>query len=280
MAGFGAVSGGGRWPSRLAGGLVAGIVAGGSSAVFVLLTRVPGVSETLVQTKAEVTDVVLLGLGLPGAVALVAVGAVLGAFGGLLGAESLRTWRPTGSAGGASSGGRGRFAPRTMLALFVLAVALIVAPMFVGQYWNHVSSSVGIFVLMGLGLNAVGGYAGLLDLGYVAFFAIGAYAMAILTSSEQGVEMNFWFALPLAMVISGISGALLGIPVLRMRGDYLAIVTLGFGEIIRIFSQNLTGLTGGPQGVRDIGRAVVGGNSFETPQSYFYMIATAVVLIA
>ena len=76
-------------------------------------------------------------------------------------------------------------ARRTSLLLFVLAVALIVGPMFVGQYWNHVSTTVGIFILMGLGLNVVVGYAGLLDLGYVAFFAIGAYAMAILTSPER-----------------------------------------------------------------------------------------------
>ncbi len=280
MAGYRAARDSGGWRRRLVGGLMAGFVAGAFFAVFVLITRVPGVSEKLVQTRIEITDVVFLGLGLPGAAVLVVMGAVLGGLGGLAGAATLRSWRPARLAGARRVAGPARFAPRTLLALFVFAVALIVAPMFVGQYWNHVSSTVGIFVLMGLGLNVVVGYAGLLDLGYVAFFAIGAYAMAILTAPDQGVEMNFWPALLLAMVISGISGTLLGIPVLRMRGDYLAIVTLGFGEIIRIFSQNLTELTGGPQGVRDIARPALGGTIFDTPQPYFYLIATGVVLAA
>lgn len=264
----------------LAAGLSAGLAAGAFFALFLLLTLIPGVSEKLVQTGSEVTDAVLMNLGAAGAGAIVVLGLGMGLLGGLLAAVPMPSTRRIRRTRGRPGSKRGRFAASTLIGLFIFAVALIGVPMLAGQYWNHVATSVGIFVLMGLGLNVVVGYAGLLDLGYVAFFAIGAYAMAILTSPEQGVEMNFWIALPLAMAVSGISGTLLGIPVLRMRGDYLAIVTLGFGEIIRIFSQNLTGLTGGPQGVRDIARPVIGERIFDNPQPYFYLIATGVVLVA
>ena len=106
-----------------------------------------------------------------------------------------------------------------------------------------------IYVLLGLGLNIVVGYAGLLDLGYVAFYAVGAYAYAIL-STQFG--MSFWICLPIVAILAGVIGILLGFPVLRLRGDYLAIVTLGFGEIIRILLNNLDEYTGGPDGIDDI----------------------------
>jgi branched-chain amino acid transport system permease protein len=102
-----------------------------------------------------------------------------------------------------------------------------------------------------LGLNIVIGFAGLLDLGYVGFYAIGAYTIAVLTSPNYPFHASFWLALPVAMVAAAIAGALLGIPVLRLRGDYLAIVTLGFGEIIRIIYK-FNPLTGGPQGVLNV----------------------------
>jgi branched-chain amino acid transport system permease protein len=99
----------------------------------------------------------------------------------------------------------------------------------------EVLTIVGLYVLLGLGLNIVVGYAGMLDLGYVAFFAIGSYVTAILTSPELGFfSFTFWQALPFAVILGILSGVLLGVPVLKMRGDYLAIATLGFGEIIRI----------------------------------------------
>src|SRR3990172_179607 len=115
---------------------------------------------------------------------------------------------------------------------------LVILPMLLGTYLSEVASNVGIFILMGLGLNIVVGFAGLLDLGYVAFFAIGAYSMAVLTSEGPlGLGgLTFWEALPFCLLIAAAAGILLGIPVLRMRGDYLAIVTLGFGEIIRILA--------------------------------------------
>ena len=113
---------------------------------------------------------------------------------------------------------------------------LIALPWMVGQFLSQALFLVGLYVMMGLGLNIVVGYAGLLDLGYVAFFALGAYTMGIFTSTgELGISsLNFWETLPIALLIGLMAGVILGFPVLRMRGDYLAIVTLGFGEIIRI----------------------------------------------
>ncbi len=137
----------------------------------------------------------------------------------------------------------------------VLLAVLFLLPQFLGSYLTEVTNNVGIFVLMGLGLNIVVGFAGLLDLGYVAFFAIGAYTMAVMTSTGAlGVGVSFWLALPVSVTAAIIAGVLLGTPVLRMRGDYLAIVTLGFGEIIRILANSdmLKSFLGGAQGILNI----------------------------
>lgn len=150
--------------------------------------------------------------------------------------------------------GRRRHVRRFYLAAgALLAVAVIVyLPFAAGTYLSDVVDTVGLFILMGLGLNIVVGYAGLLDLGYVAFFAIGAYSVGALTSPEIGVGLGFWQALPVAILLSILSGVLLGIPVLKTHGDYLAIITLGFGEIIRILaiSDWLKPLIGGAQGIK------------------------------
>src|SRR5262249_47667935 len=106
---------------------------------------------------------------------------------------------------------------------------------------------IGVYVLLAVGLNVVVGQAGLLDLGYVAFFAIGAYAMALLGSHHW----NFWLILPAGILLAATAGVVLGAPTLRLRGDYLAIVTLGFGEIIRITANNVA-FTGGPRGISGI----------------------------
>jgi branched-chain amino acid transport system permease protein len=142
---------------------------------------------------------------------------------------------------------------------------------------------VGIYAMLGLGLNIVVGLAGLLDLGYVAFFAIGAYTVGLLTAPEpHGIQISFWLAMPIAVVVAGMSGVLLGIPVLRMRGDYLAIVTLGFGEIIRILAKSdaLTSFSGGPRGVRDIGGPVWFGKDLNTEFFFFYLILAGIALAA
>jgi branched-chain amino acid transport system permease protein len=165
---------------------------------------------------------------------------------------------------------------------------LIILPMILGLIVNELMVNVALFVLMGLGLNIVVGYAGLLDLGYVAFFAVGAYGTAVLTStSEAGINvgLNWWLALPIVLVMAAIAGLLVGTPVIRMRGDYLAIVTLGFGEIVRILllSDWLTPIFGGAQGIRRIPGiplpflGEIGGTK---PQIFIYLTMIFVALAA
>jgi len=163
--------------------------------------------------------------------------------------------------------------------LLVLIVFLL--PLRLGQYWNYTLGTVGIYVLLGLGLNIVVGLAGLLDLGYVAFFAIGAYTVSLLTApTPHNLQWSFWLALPIGIVLAALAGILLGIPVLRLRGDYLAIVTLGFGEIIRILSRSdlLTGFSGGPKGVPGVGGPTLFGRPFSSNIDFVYIILLAVIL--
>ncbi|PKO22335.1 MAG: ABC transporter ATP-binding protein [Chloroflexi bacterium HGW-Chloroflexi-1] len=160
---------------------------------------------------------------------------------------------------------------------------LLFFPFVLGQYWNYTLGTVGIYVILGLGLNIVVGFAGLLDLGYVAFFAIGAYIVAILTApAPHGIMMNFWLVVPIGIVLAALAGVLLGIPVLRMRGDYLAIVTLGFGEIIRILSKSdaLTDFTGGPRGIRSVGGPGLFGFDVSSEFYFMYIIILGIVLAA
>jgi branched-chain amino acid transport system permease protein len=114
-----------------------------------------------------------------------------------------------------------------------------------------------LYAMLGMGLNIVVGYAGLLDLGYVAFYAIGAYTYALLASPQFDLHLPFALILVIGSALAALAGVLLGIPVLRLRGDYLAIVTLGFGEIIRVLMNNLDGLTNGPQGIARIDEATI-----------------------
>ncbi len=137
----------------------------------------------------------------------------------------------------------------------LMLVAAIVLPMILNDpYWQQqLTEQVGVFVLLALGLNVVVGFAGLLDLGFVAFYAIGAYATAWVTGSLPTPApfhhpVNTFWAIPVAIVLAMLAGVLLGTPTLRLRGDYLAIVTLGFGEIVTIFANNLFGITGGAYG--------------------------------
>ena len=163
-----------------------------------------------------------------------------------------------------------------------LAVVLIVLPHVLGLFLSEVLTIVGLYVLLGLGLNIVVGYAGMLDLGYVAFFAIGSYVTAVLTSPELGFySLTFWQALPFAVVLGILSGVLLGIPVLKMRGDYLAIATLGFGEIIRILviSDFLRPWLGGAQGIKAIPKASVFGFALAQPQYIYYLILAGCILV-
>jgi len=161
--------------------------------------------------------------------------------------------------------------------MVLLAVVLVFAPVFIGRFLSQVLFLVGLYIMMGLGLNIVVGYAGLLDLGYVAFFAFGAYTMGILTTTTNlnpGGGLNFWMTLPIALMVSVTAGLILGFPVLRMRGDYLAIVTLGFGEIIRILALSdwLAPIMGGAQGVLKIPNPVFFGKVLDTPETLYYIV--------
>ena len=192
---------------------------------------------------------------------------------------------------------------RVLLTLVLLALPLVLQSW--GNAWVRIADMALLYVLLALGLNLVVGYAGLLDLGYVAFFALGAYLYALLASPHltetfawialwfpQGLHIAWWVVLPLAAVLAGVLGVLLGAPTLRLRGDYLAIVTLGFGEIIRVFLNNLDhplNLTNGPKGLGQIDSLSVFGLSLGKKISlwgvelapvtlYYYLFLALVVL--
>ncbi|WP_448652572.1 high-affinity branched-chain amino acid ABC transporter permease LivM [Pseudomonas fluorescens] len=151
--------------------------------------------------------------------------------------------------------------PRTQRYIIIgLIVAALIWPFFGSRGAVDIATLILIYVLLGLGLNIVVGLAGLLDLGYVGFYAVGAYTYALLS---HYLGWGFWICLPLAGMAAATFGFLLGFPVLRLRGDYLAIVTLGFGEIIRLFLRNLTDITGGPNGISSIPKPTFFGLSFD-----------------
>ncbi|MDR7394525.1 MAG: branched-chain amino acid ABC transporter permease, partial [Armatimonadota bacterium] len=153
-----------------------------------------------------------------------------------------------------------------------------------GPFVAQVLVIVGLYTLMGLGLNLEVGLAGLLDLGFVAFFAIGAYTVGLLTSvGDHGIaHWSFWAAVPVAVLVSLIAGVILGIPVLGIRGDYLAIATLGFGEIVRllVLSDALRPWFGGSQGVLAIPKPVLAGFEFSGPQHLYYLTVVASAVVA
>ena len=172
----------------------------------------------------------------------------------------------------------------TRIILFMgLGVLIAILPQVLGLFYTEILDSTGLFIMMGLGLNIVVGFAGLLDLGYVAFYAIGAYTMGVLTSPGLGLfHLTFWQALPFALLATWLAGILLGLPVLRMRGDYLAIVTLGFGEIVRILALSdwLRGTLGGTQGIQGIAQPQIGPLRFDSIQSLYYLIVIGIIIVA
>jgi branched-chain amino acid transport system permease protein len=170
-------------------------------------------------------------------------------------------------------------------ALLVALILIGLLPRVFGLFLSEVSNTVGLFLVMALGLNIVVGFAGLLDLGYVAFFAVGAYTTAVLTSPTSPAfapELTFWVALPFVVLAAALAGMLVGAPVLRMRGDYLAVVTLGFGEIARLMVQSdwLKGTFGGARGIRQVPSIGVGAAEVQGPQELFYLIFAFAVLAA
>jgi len=153
------------------------------------------------------------------------------------------------------------------LALLALPFALAAA----GTAWVRITNLAILFVFLSLGLNIVVGFAGLLDLGYIAFYAVGAYVYALLASPHFNIHWPFWVILPIGAAVAALFGVLIGAPTLKLRGDYLAIVTLGFGEIVRIFLNNLShpvNITNGPQGIARIDPFRVGGVDFSKSDSF------------
>ncbi|HWD22296.1 MAG TPA: ABC transporter ATP-binding protein [Burkholderiales bacterium] len=156
----------------------------------------------------------------------------------------------------------------------------------VGTSWVRITNYAILYVLLALGLNIVVGFAGLLDLGYIAFYAVGAYTYALLASPQFDLHLPFWVILPLGAAVAAFFGVLLGAPTLKLRGDYLAIVTLGFGEIVRIFLNNLSrpvNITNGPIGIARIDPFRAGefsfgsyetllGLQFSGPIKYYYLL--------
>jgi branched-chain amino acid transport system permease protein len=174
------------------------------------------------------------------------------------------------------------FAP----AFVVLAIGTLILPQTLGSFFAQVIAIVALYVMMGLGLNITLGLAGLLDLGFVAFFAVGAYTVGLLTSTaEFGIaHWSFWAAVPFAVIIAMTFGAFLGLPILGIRGDYLAIATMGFGEIIRILagSDLLKPLLGGPRGIVNIPKPidVAPDNFLSGPNQIYYIALVGAALIA
>ncbi|HEY2864842.1 MAG TPA: ABC transporter ATP-binding protein [Casimicrobiaceae bacterium] len=185
---------------------------------------------------------------------------------------------------------------RVWAGVALVAVALGVLPFvaaLAGQAWVRILNFAMIYTMLALGLNIVVGFAGLLDLGYIAFYAVGAYTYALLASPQFGIHLPFWVILPIGASIACLFGVLLGTPTLKLRGDYLAIVTLGFGEIIRIFLNNLNAplnFTNGPQGINLIDPFRIGGFSlastqtffgvtFSGPQKYYYMLLLLTIAV-
>ena len=174
------------------------------------------------------------------------------------------------------------------IATLVIAAALLALPYVAGSFgnaWVRALAFMLLYVMLALGLNIVVGFAGLLDLGYIAFYAVGAYMYALLASPHlasnfawiaqtfpTGLHSSIWFVIPLGAGLAAFFGILFGAPVLKLRGDYLAIVTLGFGELVRIFLNNLNAplnITNGPQGITLIDPVRIGGVNFARTQDLF-----------
>jgi branched-chain amino acid transport system permease protein len=167
---------------------------------------------------------------------------------------------------------------RMIRALLCLA-GLALLPALAGSYIGQVLMLVGLYILMGMGLNLEVGLAGLLDLGFVAFFAVGAYATALLTGDNAHalMHLSYWAAMPIAVLLSVCMGIVFGLPVLGVRGDYLAVATMGLGEIVRVIvlSDFASPLLGGAQGLLQIPKPALGGFSFSSPVSLFYLTLVA-----
>ena len=157
----------------------------------------------------------------------------------------------------------------TSIVLIILVVALLIVPLFLNDYYRDVLTLTCIYIVLALGLNITVGQAGLLNLGYVAFYAVGAYTYAIFSTT---LGLSFWPGMIVGALSAAAFALLLGLPTLKLRGDYFAIVTLGLGEITRIVLNNWDGLTGGPNGISRIGRPMIGRYVLNTTLDFYYLI--------
>jgi branched-chain amino acid transport system permease protein len=259
-----------RLPARLRRSILEGIAAVILIGLFWEVILGLDVSRLVLKTVGLKASKVL---SYPGGIGLLIVVAALTYF-----RSSIRPSAASRASGSAASSDLRRYVMIVLLVGF-----LAVLPFAVGLFWSQTLTTIGLFTLMGLGLNIVVGMAGLLDLGYVAFYAIGAYTMALFSSPASSLHLAwpFWLVLPLALIGGVIAGVLLGIPVLRLRGDYLAIVTLGFGEIIRILAQSdlLKPYIGGPQGILETPSPFFFGIQMNDPRYLYFLILGACLVV-
>lgn len=289
------------WSHALAGAAITGGVAGAALGLLACLVdwlRAAGVAMSAYLAQLVPSTIQLFTLNLPAVqiavlyLALVILSALLGAVlaRGVIRAAwpralNDRLGHPLQRSRGRASQSLHRIMTNRVSRYGLYGLLLVVAillPQVLGPFWDYTLGTVGIYVLLGLGLNVVVGLAGLLDLGYVAFYAIGAYTVALLTAPQpHHLLWSFWIALPLGVATAALAGVVLGVPVLRLRGDYLAIVTLGFGEILGTLARAdaLTSFTGGPMGVKDVAGPSLFGLSFSSGADYLYLMAVGAIVI-
>lgn len=261
-------------PARFRRPISGGVIAVGLAGLFQELVR-PILANSSVTKPLHDLLYTYTGLSLRGAVIIFCVTAAYFVMRNLTGDRTAAAY--------------GRLAPsaqRNIRWTFLAAAAIlaILFPLYAGNFIGQVLLMVGLFILMGMGLNLEVGIAGLLDLGFVAFYAVGAYTTALLTADSPFALANltYWQAMPLAVLASVIVGIMFGIPVLKVRGDYLAVATLGLGEIVRVIvlSDAAAPLLAGAQGVLQIPRPEIGDLELKTPVSLFYLTLVAASVAA
>ena len=288
----------GKWWTAVLGGLTAGLISGLIAAGLIWGLGTMQLREVSLTTYLPALGVetiqYLLFYSTPGAAALTffIYQALFGLLGAVLGwLLAYKGWLKKCWQGGqskVSNWAETKRLDRILQKKWVMAIILVgvgvllyFLPLAWGSYWNYIMGTVAIYILLGLGLNIIVGYSGQLVLGYVAFFATGAYTFALLTAPEpHAIGMNLWLAVLISMLVSTLTGLLVGLPILNLRGDYLAIVTLGFGEIVRILikSDTLTFLTNGPKGVTNVGQPYWFGKIF-SDVNYIHLLTLLVLVV-
>jgi len=285
-----------KWSNSLVSGAVAGAFAGLLTGIFIFVIGFANFKEIdlrnyLPEIGPDVIDSLLFGGNAAAPYLYLALLTVSGITGAALSKGVIRAdWRKKAQADSVQSfktltqkpGVQKLFGNKIAMYGFLALAALLLyfLPTQWGSYWNYIMGTVGIYILLGLGLNIIVGLSGQLVLGYVAFFAIGAYTFGLFTAPEpHAIGMNFWLAILFAILAAAATGVLLGLPILSLRGDYLAIVTLGFGEIIRILikSDMLTDFTNGPSGLSDLTQPKWLGQTFNDV-NFFHLIVIFVAI--